>query len=241
MATASEIVTQALKKAGVLGIGQTPSAEDANDAFLDLNDMLAQWQRKRWLVYHLVTYSFTSTFSHSYTVGPGQNFNVAVRPDKCESAYFRQLVNATPNQVDYQLKIVNAMEDYNKITLKQLTTFPEYLFYDPAWPTGLAYPWPVIQSGIYQLFLTFKEQLTAFASLAATVNLPPEYVPALKWNLAARILTSYPGLPENPKLIALAKDSLNTLRLANAQVPSMSMPAHITRRGIYNIYSDQTH
>jgi hypothetical protein len=39
--TAGSIINLALKTAGVLGVGQTPQAEDANDALTFLNMMLA--------------------------------------------------------------------------------------------------------------------------------------------------------------------------------------------------------
>lgn len=241
MTTPNDIITQALKKAGVLGVGQIATAEDTNDAYTDLNDMLAQWQRKRWLVWMLQDYSFVSTGAQSYTVGPGGNFNVLQRPDKIESAFFRQLNTTSPNQVDYPLYIIDAREDYNTISIKQLTTFPEFLFYDSAYPMGNAYPWPIIQSGLYELHLTFKIQLNQFTSLSQQIVLPPEYMAALKWNLALRILTSYPGLPENPKLVALAKDSLSVIRNANTQIPLLRMPTALRRNGIYNIYSDMNY
>ena len=59
--TAGSIINLALKMAGVLGVGQTASAEDSNDALTLLNQMLAQWQRQRWLVYSLDDVSFTAT------------------------------------------------------------------------------------------------------------------------------------------------------------------------------------
>jgi len=69
--TAGSIINLALKMAGVLGIGQTAQAEDANDALTVMNMMLAQWQRKRWLVYSLDDVSFAPTGATSYTVGVG--------------------------------------------------------------------------------------------------------------------------------------------------------------------------
>src|ERR1700722_5997638 len=95
--TPLDIVTQALKKAGVLGVGQTPLAEDTNDAFYDLNDMIAQWARKRWLMWHLLDVPLVSTGAMSYTVGIGGNFNTP-RPDRLEAAFFRQIVPSQPNQ-----------------------------------------------------------------------------------------------------------------------------------------------
>lgn len=237
MATPNEIINQAFKKSGVLGVGQTASAEDTNDAFLDLNDMLAQWQRQRWLIWHLVTTGFTSTGAVSYTVGPGGNFNIP-RPDRLESAFLRQLVTTQPNQVDYPLGIIQAREDYNRIALKTLSTFPMYVFYDSAYPTGVVYPWPVPQPSIYQLFITTKAHLSRFSTLTEEIDLPPEYIAALKWNLAARLRPSY-QLPEDPQITALANIALNVIRNANAQVARLTMPDDVVRNGNYNIFSDQ--
>lgn len=235
--TPLDIISQALKKAGVLGVGQTPLAEDTNDAYSDLQDMLGQWQRKRWLVYHLVDYSVTGTGALYYTVGPSQDFNISPRPDRIESAFFRQLVQSQPNQIDYPLSIIEAREDYNLIALKHLQTFPQYLFYDSGFPVGKAYPWPLIQSNLYELHLTVKETLSQFTSLNQVIVLPLEYFAAFKFNLACRLRQAY-QMPVDPMLIGLAKDSLNVIRNANLQIPRLQIPQDLIRPGIYNIYSD---
>lgn len=239
MTTPLDIIKQALKKSGVLGVGQSPLAEDTNDAYNDLQDMLGQWQRKRWLIWHLVDYSFVSTGAISYTVGPGGNFNINPRPDRIENAFFRQIINEViPNQIDYPLELIEAREDYNRISLKQLMTFPQYLFYDSAFPTGLAYAWPVLQTNLYELHLTVKETLSQFTSLNENIVLPLEYFAALKFNLAIRLRQAY-QLPPDPVLIGLAKDSLNVIRNANLQIPRLKIPTDLVRPGIYNVFSDQ--
>ena len=237
MTTPLDIIKQALKKAGVLGVGQTPLAEDTNDAFSDLQDMLGQWQRKRWLIWHLVDYSVTGTGALYYTVGPASDFVINPRPDRIESAFFRQLVQSQPNQIDYPLEIIEAREDYNRIALKQLQSFPQYLFYDSGFPVGKAYPWPLIQSNLYSLHLTVKETLSQFTSLNQTINLPLEYFAALKFNLAIRLRQAY-TMPPDPVLIGLAKDSLNVIRNANFQVARLQVPRDLIRPGMYNVFSD---
>lgn len=236
--TPLDIINQALKKAGILGVGQTALAEDVNDAYSDLQDMLGQWQRKRWLIFHLVDYSVTGTGDLYYTVGPGGQFNINPRPDKIESAFFRQLVQSQPNQIDYPLEIIEAREDYNMIALKHLQTFPQYLFYDSGFPLGKAYPWPLIQSDLYELHLTVKDTLAQFTSLSQIISLPLEYFAALKFNLAIRLRQAY-QLPPDPVLVGLAKDALNVIRNANLQIPRLRIPMDLVRPGIYNIYSDQ--
>lgn len=230
------IITQALKKAGVLGVGQTPNAEDTNDAFLDLNDMIAQWARKRWLMWHLIDVDKVSTGALSYTVGPGGDFNTP-RPDRLEAAFFRQLVNSQPNQIDYPLEIIEARETYNNIALKSLATFPYAIFYDAAYPMGVIYPWPVPQPNIYEIHLTLKDTLAGFTTLNQTVVMPPEYTAALKFNLALRLRQSY-ALPVDQVLVALAKESLNVIRGANTQIATLNMPQDLLRPGLYNVFSD---
>lgn len=239
MTTPQDIIRSALKKAGVLGVGQNALGEDTNDAYQDLQDMLGQWQRKRWLIYHLVDYSAIGTGQKSYTVGPGGQFNISPRPDKIESAFFRQIVNESiPNQIDYPLSIIEAREDYNLISLKQLQTFPQYLFYDADFPTGLAYPWPLIQQNMYELHLTVKATLSQFTALNQVISLPLEYFAALKYNLALRLRQAY-QLPPDPALIALATDALNVIRNANLQIPRLQIPKDLIRStGLYNVYSD---
>ena len=86
-----------------------------------MNMMLAQWQRKRWMVYSLDDVAFTPTGAASYTVGLGGTVNIP-RPDRIEAAFVRLTNGAMP--VDYPLALLEAREDYNKIALKNLQTFP---------------------------------------------------------------------------------------------------------------------
>jgi hypothetical protein len=236
ISTPNDLFTLMLKDAGVTGLGQTPSAEDINDTWSRCNMMLSQWQRKRWLIWHLVDIAKISTGATSYTVGPGQDFNVA-RPDRLESAFFRQ-VNISPYAPDYVLEILESREDYNKIALKTLPAFPQFIFYDAAYPTGIVYPWPVPQSALYEVHITVKETLSGFTSLSQTINLPPEYYAAIFYNLAVRTRPAY-GMGPDPTLTALAKDSLNVIRNANTQIPRLSMPDDLVRQGVYDVYSDR--
>ncbi len=236
MVTPLDIVKQSLKKAGIIGVGQTPLAEDTNDAFYDLNDMIGQWARKRWLMWHLLDVSLVSTGAMSYTVGVGQDFNTP-RPDRLEAAFFRQIQNGQPNNIDYPLELIESRETYSNIPLKSLSTFPTSIFYDAAYPTGVVYPWPVPQATIYEIHLIIKDQLTQFTSLNQTIVMPPEFTAALKFNLAIRLRQAY-MLPADPVLIGLAKDSLAVIRGANAQIPNLVMPSDLIRGGLYNVYSD---
>lgn len=239
MTTALDLLSQALSDIGVLGEGQQPSAFEYNLSFSTLNQMISQWARKRWLVYELVTTGLTSTGAQSYTVGPGGDYALAIRPPRIESAFVRQLIPTVPNQVDYPLEIITSREDYNRISLKSLQSFPYALFYSPGYPLGTAFPWPIPQAQTYSVFITTMAVLPRFANQAANVNLPEEYEAALRYNLAVRLMGGTFDVPDKPALRALAADSLNTIRGANTAISTLGMPELSRSGGTYNIYADR--
>lgn len=155
MATARDFITLAMKEAGVLGLGQTLKAEDINDGFTLLNRMLAQWQKRRWLVPNLYDVSAIGNGAKSNPIGPGQYYNAA-RPDKIQAAYFKQLNGGGgSSQVSYPLTPIWSYEDYSRIALKDLQSWPVYYFYDAAFPYGNVFIWPVPTSE-YEVHLICK-------------------------------------------------------------------------------------
>ena len=246
--SALDICSQALRKAGIVGIDEDIEQPVLNDAFSDLNDLLAQWQRNRYLVWRLSTYSFVSTGAQTYSVGLNQTVNINPRPDRIESAFLRIINNAPPGNlpVDLPLNIISSKEDYNRIAIKNLGTLAWRIFYDPGqeppndagWSVGTLYPWPIPQATIYEIFVTFKEVLNRFTSLQSKVNLPPEYVPAMKWCLAEVLRESY-QMPASPQISKLARRALNSIRLANVAIPILTLPSAVgNRRRAYDYHSD---
>lgn len=233
--TPRDIITLALKTANVLGVGQTASAEDMNDAFNLLNMMMAQWQRRRYMVYQLIESAKQATGQQSYTVGPGGDFNIP-RPSKIEFAFFRQNV-ATPLPVDYPLEILRAREDYSRISIKTLNAFPQFAFYDAGNPLGNLYVWP-IPNNQYEIHIVVMQQIQQFVNLSDTITLPPEYQAALMWNLVLELYPFY-GLPVSDVVRGKAEASMRIIEEANAQIPQLQMPAALRgASGTYNVYGD---
>lgn len=234
--TPRDLINLALKTANVLGVGQVASAEDANDAFNLLNMLMAQLQRRRYMIYQLVTLAKQATGALSYTVGPGGDFNVA-RPAKLESAFFRQNVQ-TPLPVDYPLEILRSTEDYNRISIKNLNAFPRFAFYDMAYPMGNLFVWPVPNS-MYEIHITVMQQLQQFQNLSDQIAMPPEYSAALMWNLTLELYPFY-GLPVSDVVRGKAEASLRIIEEANTAIPQLQLPAAVRpqRGSTYNIYGD---
>jgi len=237
MTTARDLCTQALKGCGVLGVGQTPLAEDINDTFTALRQMLAQWQQRRWLVPSLQNISAVGNNSASNTVGPGQYFDVSPRPTQIKYAFVRLLTPQPPNQVDYYLAPLASYEDYDKITLKQLNSFPAYYFYDNQYPVGNIFVWP-IPSSQYRIFITVQSALNIPTSVNSDMIFPPEYEEAIVCNLIIRLCTLVYDRAVPAGVVQLAKVALNTIKNNNAQISNLVSPFSTGNSYGYNIYSD---
>ncbi|WP_148301542.1 hypothetical protein [Asaia prunellae] len=216
--------------------------------------MLAQWQRRRWLVPNLTDASFQSTGSSVYYIGPGGDIDVPTRPDKIEAAYARRLNGAPLSQdgdfspldfsgadfltptngldagvqpLDYNLTLIPSYEDYASIGMKALRAWPSMAFYNPAFQQGELYIWPIPQSGLWEIHILYKQPLPANLSASSAINLPPEYWDAIMWCLAARLSPSY-GQEASPTVVAMVKSALGTIRTANTQIPTLGIPAILT-------------
>lgn len=236
IATFGDLISLALINAGIIGQGQTAGTEDTNNACQMLNAMLGQWQRRRYLIYHLEEQSISATGAQSYSIGPGGDFAMAARPSEINYAFARQVINANPQQIDYPLQILPSREDYALIQLKSLASFPQWAWFDAAYPLGQLFVYPVITSQ-FSIYIGYPALLQSVSSLTDAINMPPEYIGALLYNLAVVLAGAYQLTP-NPFVLGEARATLETLRTANAQVPRMTMPRGLIYPPRYNVYSD---
>jgi hypothetical protein len=232
----SDLISYSMRIAGVLGVGQVPLAQDTTDAENALNFMLSQWQRKRWLVYRLdeVTCPVVSG-QPIYTIGPSAELDYLIRPANIESAYIRQLIgSAGPGSlpVDFPLRRIDSREEWSRIALKNLRSWPGSFFYDPSLPVGQFYIWPIPMQNFFELFVQIQRDIRVGVGPGIEIedSLPPETEEALVYNLAARLRINY-QLPPNQDLNAMARASLATLRSTNYRVQKLAMPAAVMGRG----------
>lgn len=252
------MLTQALIDAGVVGLGQQPSADQITRALTRLNWTVAQWRTKRWMSWHLIDVSAQSRGQLFYTIGwqgdfPYEDsgdfnsldfsvdFNVGTsnRPLQIEAAYARLQAQSGSIPTDYPLNRIPSYEDYSRIRLKTQSSFPTHYFYDPANPRGKVYFWPIPVSGQFEMHVLVRQPLLLMQDLDMAVPYPDEYVPALELTVAKWLRMSY-KMPPDPALDGMVKAAVNAIRVNNTQVPMLQMPVGLARgRRRYNIFSDE--
>lgn len=194
MATAGQLIYQALNKIGVGAVGEALSADEANDGFTALNQMLDVWSNDGLLVYHITNYLFPVTPGIStYSIGPQATWDTGAmkRPMQIQKwgAFVRQTVSPGVTN-DYKLDYWPNETYQNQFLKGQTSNFPTRFTYQPGFPIGTIILWPV--PTIALLFgLSGLDQFQSFGNLTDQVNLPPGYESAIVFNLAVDLAPSY--------------------------------------------------
>lgn len=243
MTTVNDVITEALKKSGVLGTGQSMAGDDMVSALADFNDIVAQWQTMRWMNWGLADIAKVSNGSNTYTVGPAGDFPTTFTPTRIEAAYQRQLIPSGLN-IDTPLEIIPSQEEYSRLSIKGLVSFGLYAFLDTStFPLATLRLYPIPNATIYEIHIIVKTAIPSFTmqQLQSVLNIPAHYIAALKFNLARRYRQAYgKGLRPDPELNNQARLALDIVKQSNIQVPEMPMPKIlIIQSSGYNILSDQ--
>lgn len=218
--TCIDMIASAQRTAGIQGVGQTPLAEDVNDAFDLLCEITENWRRERFMAWKNVEEVLPSTGAQLYPL--------ADRPPRLDGVYARLISGATgtynAGPVDFPLVVLNSQTEYNNISLKSLTTFPTAAWYSPDFPFSTVWPWPIPPAHQFDLHVFYRGGLPTYTKLTDPLGLPPEYVKALRYELAILLQVNY-SAPVNPALIKILNGTLATVKATNARVASLQMPA----------------
>lgn len=218
MATALELITDALADIGAIDPIETLTSAETTHGLRKLNELLESWSLEQLLVYQLVQEGFASVSgTASYTIGSGAIWNTT-RPLRIESAFIRDSASN-----DTGLDVV-VRELFDAISLKTAQGLPELLYYTPSVATGTITLYPV-PNALYTVYLNSLKQLQSFAVLTTEVVLPPGYLRAIKASLALDLAPGYGQTPP-AALIAIARDAKAAIKRLNASTPKLSV-AHV--------------
>lgn len=227
MATAREIINDALKQIGALAVGETATAEEADDALGVLNDMLDMWSTESLLVYYIEQNVFPFVAGKAnYTLGTGGDFNIE-RPVHIQDAYVRDQQGN-----DYKLIVTTNSQDYSDLIAKYVTSSIPTLLYDNGnFPLKNLSLWPVPSDGSYSCVLWTWKLLAQFDSLNTDVQLPPGYKIAIQNNLAFLLCPRY-GITNIVEIEKAATRTKGQVKRINFNAPTMAFPTSLTGNSV---------
>jgi len=239
MTTARDEIYQSLKLIGQLAPGETPSAEDANDALFAMQLMLDSWSIERLSVFATQNQVFTWPANQvTRTLGPSGDF-VGNRPIQLEdSTYFVDTSN-NGNHLSFGIRIIN-QQQYDGIPLKSVTsTYPQLIFVNYDMPNVTMNVYPVPTKALEWHFVSVTE-LTQPANLSTVLVFPPGYKRAFVYNLAVEISTMW-GIEPPANVARIAMASKRDIKRINNPGDVMSLPYELGKNlGRFNIFTGQT-
>lgn len=227
--TALDIITDALIETTMLAPGETPDGEQGQWAFRKLNYLLDSWASKKNFVYasSFNIYTLVPNLSpHTIGPAPGATFAVVQRPVKIVRATI--ILNNTPAPYVSIPLTLRDEEWWMANTIQQLPSQqPTDLFYNPTFPNGSLYYWPIPDTA-YQTQLETWALLSQFSSITDPIGgpgsnvfqIPPGYRNAMMLSLAEELM---PGADKeaNPTLTMMAARARSAVFGNNSQVPRM--------------------
>ena len=224
----SDLIRATLRLIGAISSSETPAADESSDALEALNLMLGSWGASRFLSASTGKVTKAMTGAASYTIGSGGDIDTT-RP----TALY--VVTYTYGGIDYNVKVID-YADYQKIGLKTVSgTIPEYIVLKPDNPLSTIFLYPIPTTGTLTLdSIRPATDLT----LADDLPYPPEWIRALKFNLAIELSPEF-GFKVSPELVALAQDSKAIVMRSMVTVPSARFDTLLfPRRGGNRILTD---
>jgi|SRR5215831_11490011 len=178
MATVQDLIESSFRLIGAIVAGESLETNELNDAFVSLNQMLASWNTEGA--------SLVARQRLTIPVASSNQYALPTRPIRIESA------SVASGGIDSPLEIVDSV-GWEATPEKQATSvYVQKLYCDYAYPSSTVYIAPIPRLG-GMLEMWIYTAITQFASLAQTIDLPPGYEAAIRFNLAVLLE------PENPR------------------------------------------
>lgn len=241
--TGNDLIKAAMRLIQVTAVDVDLTAQELKDGLESLNRMLDSWSLDELMLYQVIREPFQLVSGQNpYSIGLGGDFNTT-RPTKIVGAYLTLNNGSIP--VDYPMDVIQ-YDDYNAIRLKTLSTnFPNYIYYQPSFPIGEIYIYPVFTPndpatiGPAYITLTSWKPLPIIVDPTATLEFPPGYWEAIVFNLAVRLAEEY-QFSIREATIALAANALKRLKRMNQRTNTLNTDVALmnTSQLRYNIYAD---
>jgi len=230
--TRDQIISQALRKCGVLELGDTPDAASIANAGIALNLLIKQLSTeglKLWKVSELIIPLVANTTKYilggasSVTMYDSLAPSTAItdKPLKVIQGWYRN-TQSTPD-IDTPVLLVSKQE-YSLLGSKFSTGSSNTVFYDVKTTYGVLYVYLTPDTSTAtntQLHLIAQMQLKDITTALDTPDFPNEWMNCLIWNLADQLALEY-GVPMNARQEIATRSRLYREDMSNWDVEAYS-------------------
>lgn len=200
-----DILTAAYRKAHAIARpGQGISPSEQAEGIAELNSMIDGFKMEDLLIPgYQRTLQNMAIGQKSYSVGPGQDFNIE-RAERIGRAGF--IIGTDPNTAEIPMAVLLTYETYAQYVAKNVgSSIPLAIYYEPFAPTqdgnvfGQAIVWPV-PTVVSMIAIYTPTWVQGFSSAEDPVLVPHGWIEMLKYALAVKIHELYPEKPWDPAI-----------------------------------------
>jgi hypothetical protein len=186
--TRDQLISGALRIAGAIAQGETPTATQVTEAAEALNMLVKAMQADGMPLWAIKKYAVTLTATADYTIGVGSTVNTP-KPLKVVNSYRHN----TLTNIDVPMRVVTRQE-YDMLGNKTSTGSPVQLFYEPLLSTGVmhVFPFPDTYSIANEtIYIIYQRPFEDFDASTDEPDFPQEWFDAIKFGLADRLAPEY--------------------------------------------------
>lgn len=240
--TGRSLIRRALRTLGVTDPGENISPVEVQDNMDLLRSMLNTWRTQRLLCYvvRIETFELVAN-QQTYTLGPGGDFEYAVRPVFIDRIGAVQNVGSV-NELELPLYVLRAAQDWQAI-LNKLTqsAWPIKVYVTMDFPLITLTYWPVPNGG-----LALSTRIYTYVSIdglqdaSTEYEFAPGYEEALVYNLALRMAPEY-GVAATDLVRDLAASRMADVKRTNVAYDRLVLDPALPgrQRRHYNYMTDQ--
>lgn len=201
----------------ILGVGQEGEALTPRmyqDGLRALNQLIQSMSAEP----HLWTYEEGSVTlvanQPSYTVSPR-----ALRITDCRYRL---------NGIDVPMQMMSRQEYFDQPNKTVAPSIPVSFYFDPKVADGTLYLWPcpsTTAAAQYTIHYTYVRFLQIQSASSDTLDFPQQWIEAVSWNLARKLMTQYPVNDPNLAqiIVGTAKETMDALKAWDNEPASLFM------------------
>lgn len=223
--TVQQLIVAALSEIGALAAGELPGIDDSTWVLQKLQRLIDRYNAREPFTYDYTFSTFSLIPNHQpHTIGPEPaDFQVNQRPVDIPSIGLILLNSSAGTLVEVPLTKRDKDWWANQAIKGLTSTLPTDYYYDPAWPNGNIYFWPV-PTAVNNVLIQQRMVITQVTSYNQSFSMPPAYWDAIVYPLAVSLCPSYEK-QAGADLIKLAMDSVKAIQANNLRSPRLASDA----------------
>ena len=220
--TALGLINAAAQEIGVLASGEQLQPSDQAWGLQKLQRLIDRWNARRPMVYTTTFTPFSLVANLApHTIGPTGTFPVNQRPVDIPSIGLQLVSQNEPVEIPLNKR---DRDWWAGQSIKGLTsTLPTDYYYEPDWPNGSIYFWPV-PTAVNNVLVQQQLVIGQYTGYGQTFSMPPAYWDAIVYELALTLAPSFQTQPSQ-LLTEMWKASIKAIEGNNISSPRLASDA----------------